>query len=78
LQIPVQVAKSAVKRLMQHGLLELQLNPSPALAVTEPGKTFVYEGMPLPERSETVWYLIFTATWRAFLGWPPKRKPIHN
>ncbi|ATG44261.1 hypothetical protein PhaeoP18_02319 [Phaeobacter piscinae] len=52
LQIPVQVAKSAVTRLMQHGLLELHLSPSPALAVTEPGKAFVYEGMPLPERSE--------------------------
>lgn len=52
LEIPVQVAKSAVTRLMQHGLLELHLNSSPALAVSEPGKSFVYEGMPLPERSE--------------------------
>ena len=52
LQIPVQVAKSSVTRLMQHGLLELHLSPSPALAVTEPGKAFVYEGMPLPERAE--------------------------
>jgi hypothetical protein len=52
LEIPIQIAKSAVKRLMQHGLLELRLTPSPALAVTEPGEAFVYEGMPLPERSE--------------------------
>ena len=52
LKIPIQVAKSAVTRLMQHGLLELRLSPSPALGVTEPGGAFVYEGMPLPERSE--------------------------
>ncbi|MGY3436442.1 MULTISPECIES: hypothetical protein [unclassified Marinovum] len=52
LEISVQVTKSAVTRLMQHGLLELRLRPSPALAVTEPGKAFVYEGMPLPERLE--------------------------
>ena len=53
LTIPPQVAKSAVTRLMQHGLLELRFGPSPALAVTEPGAAFVYEGMPLPERAET-------------------------
>jgi predicted transcriptional regulator len=52
LNLPVQVAKAAVMRLMQHGLLELRLVPVPALAVTEPGKAFVYTGMPLPERSE--------------------------
>jgi phosphatidylserine/phosphatidylglycerophosphate/cardiolipin synthase-like enzyme/predicted transcriptional regulator len=52
LEIPVQVAKSAVTRLMQHGLLELRLIPSPALSVTKPGEAFVYKGMPLPERSE--------------------------
>lgn len=52
LELPIQVAKAAVTRLMQHGLLELRLVPTPALAVTEPGKAFVYEGMPLPERSE--------------------------
>ena len=52
LEIPSQVAKAAVTRLMQYGLLELRLGPAPALAVTEPGEAFVYEGMPLPERSE--------------------------
>ncbi|MFQ3252118.1 MAG: hypothetical protein ACI9U6_000394 [Loktanella salsilacus] len=52
LEIPIQVAKSAVTRLMQHGLLELRLGSSPALVVTKPGEAFVYEGMPLPERTE--------------------------
>ena len=51
LAIPRQVASAAVIRLMQFGLIELRLDPSPALTTSDAGREHILSGRPLPERT---------------------------
>lgn len=52
LGIPIQVAASTVARLMQFGLVELRIAPTPQLATSTVGQDFVRLGHALPERTE--------------------------
>lgn len=52
LGIPVQVASSTVARLMQFGLVEVRLAPTPQLATSSVGSEFIRLGRALPERTE--------------------------
>lgn len=51
LSIPTQVVEAAVARLMQFGLLEVQIDPAPVLTTSAIGKELVHTDRPLPERT---------------------------
>jgi PLD-like domain len=52
LRIHNQIANSAIARLMQFGLVEVQLSPIPGLTTSNVGHDFIRSGRALPERTE--------------------------
>jgi phosphatidylserine/phosphatidylglycerophosphate/cardiolipin synthase-like enzyme len=52
LRIPNQIANSSIARLMQFGLVEVQLSPLPLLTTSNNGRDFIRSGRALPERTE--------------------------
>jgi hypothetical protein len=51
LKIPRQVASGTIARLMQFGLIEVRLSPSPMLATSNVGRDFIRSDRALPERT---------------------------
>jgi len=51
LGVPRQVVSSTVARLMEFGLVEVQLSPQPVLATSSVGNGFIRAGRALPERT---------------------------
>lgn len=52
LSLPAQIVEATVARLMQFGLVEMQLSPSPLFTTSAVGKELVHTDRPLPERTE--------------------------
>jgi hypothetical protein len=52
LNIPIQVARSTISRLMQFGLIDFNLSPFPQLKTSSVGQAFIRSGGALPERSK--------------------------
>lgn len=51
LSMPLQVVRATIARLMQFGLIELQVSPIPAFASSAMGKALLRSGRALPERT---------------------------
>ncbi|TCA69907.1 hypothetical protein [Rhizobium leguminosarum] len=51
LSLPDQIVEASVARLMQFGLIEMQLSPTPFLTTSAVGKELVHTDRPLPERT---------------------------
>ena len=53
MSMPHQLISAALARLMQYGLVEIQVAPEAAFKTSEVGKEFLRSGRPLPERTES-------------------------